>query len=443
MDLIAAVRTEISSHFDTALHGRKVLAAVSGGVDSTVLVHILQKLEPEFGYHLQAVTVNHNMRTDGSSLQDALFTRNFCESLSVPCHLVEISRDELEKTVDERNGGWEDAARTLRYRHFAALAEKLQAAAVFLAHNRNDQLETILERFLQGGDAAALRGIPRYRDPYFRPLLGVTRQDIERYARRNGLSWRTDPTNADTAYFRNRIRHTLMPLLDASFSGWDTAVLKTADKASLASQTLEQLADSCRWKQENHQVSAELSSFLSQPLAVRIRILYNGLRVLSASGRIPYGILRKFSEHQAPVSSNGISFAVSDGDIVLSEAVEQQRPVEGFCCIITGPGTYHIPAGSFTVDSPDGVTASACHGETGAVSGRFRLPAVIRSATSLDVIRTKQNTTKGVLKILSEWKVPENRKNEIPVIEDSEVRGIWGGIAGYDDWFVLQGVNGE
>jgi len=83
------------------------------------------------------------------------------------------------------------------------------------------------------------------------------------------------------------------------------------------------------------------------------------------------------------------------------------------------------------------------HGETGTVSGLFRLPAVMRSSNSLDVIRTKENTTKGVQKILSEWKVPKTIKNLIPVIEDTEIRGIWGGCAGFDDWFVLQGVDCE
>ncbi len=442
MELLKIVSQSISSQFHDSLRQKNVIAAVSGGCDSIVMVHVLRELQSEFGYMLTAVTVDHNMRSDGSSREDADFTRSFCSNIGVPCTVVEIPAGKLVETEKERNGGLEEAARFLRYGIFATKADELSAEAVFLAHNQNDQLETVLERFLQGSDSSGIKGIARYRKPYFRPLLSVSRSDIEQYALSYNLMWRTDPTNNDTAYYRNRIRHILIPLLNEQFSGWDTAVLKGAEKAALETTAFEALSAVCPWTNATTNIaSANLPSFLSQPLAVRIRILYNGLRLFSVKGRIPYATVAAFAETQKTVTACGIRFSVDSDTLTLSLESELRSAVDGFCCLVTEEGEYQIPAGKIRVEKQTDVFYRARHEESGVVSGLFQLPAVFRNGTSLDAIRTKNNTSKGVLKILAEWKVPQNIKSQIPVIEDTEVRGIWGAPAGFDDWFVLQGVN--
>ncbi len=449
MDLLSHVSETLRAHYKNSLRNTIVLAAVSGGVDSVVMLHVLSALQSSFGYHLEAVTVDHNLRTDGTSALDAAFTNQLCRNLNIPCMQKTIPEGALQQIESERNGGMEEAARFLRYQIFEQVYVDRGASAVFLAHNRNDQLETVLEHFLQGSGCEGLRGIPQSRDFFFRPLLSVSRSEIESYARKNSLEWRTDPTNASTAYYRNRIRHLLLPVLDEQFPGWDAAVLKGAGKARLESDAFSQFAALCTWNiDSSKRIQTDLSSFIAQPLAVRVRILYNGLNRLSVSGRIPAATVQTFAETLQKVTVCGVMFSVQNDCVVLqmTDTLESQHQLDGFCCFVDTVGTYNLPFGTIIVEREEKngkVWYHARHTESGSVSGCFMLPAVIRSATSLDIVKMKDLKSKGVMKILAEWQVPRNMKNTIPVIEDILVRGIWGEPAGFNNWFVLEGVQGE
>ena len=185
----------------------RLVVAVSGGVDSTALLLALADLR-EDGYDLVCAHVNHHLRGTESDGDEA-FVRELCERLQIPLRVVDGS---LEATrIRER--GIEAAAREVRYRRLAELRLEEKARFVATAHQKNDQAETVLMRLLTGTGISGLRGIHPVRDDGFiRPLLGVTRAEIEAFLRERNVAARIDRSNEDPRFLRNRIRALLREL---------------------------------------------------------------------------------------------------------------------------------------------------------------------------------------------------------------------------------------
>jgi tRNA(Ile)-lysidine synthase len=191
-----------------------LLAAVSGGPDSLALLHLLHRL----GYPLVCATFNHRLRPEAAD--EAAHVRHAAESLGVP--FVTDSAD-VAAYAGAEGLSIEEAARTLRYRFLFRAAREAGAQAVATGHTADDQAETVLMHFLRGAGLSGLKGmsarvvLPVFDPeiPLVRPLLAWQRADTEAYCRENGLSPLYDPTNADTTYFRNRLRHELIPALES------------------------------------------------------------------------------------------------------------------------------------------------------------------------------------------------------------------------------------
>ena len=232
-----------------ALGRTKVLGvAVSGGADSVSLLSALAEIagKPKSRAafpKIAVVTVDHSIRPESESAGDAAFVQKLCESLGIECHLKKIERGAVARVALERSKGLEDAARFLRYQKFEEFAAESGAEFICLAHNQNDFLETILMRFLQGSSSGAAGGIAAKRGVYLRPLLDVSRAEIEAYLREKKIEWRTDATNGDNSYLRNKIRNSLVPFLDENFCGWKKALLAGAEKAALEDQALDAALD--------------------------------------------------------------------------------------------------------------------------------------------------------------------------------------------------------
>lgn len=175
----------------------KVLCALSGGCDSVVLAHILKVL----GLDIVAIHLNHNWRGDESK-RDEEFAREFSKKIG-----IEFYSEELDSSVKKT----ELDARDARYDFFRRAANRFGSEFVFLAHNKNDNAETVLYRAIKGTGLKGLCAIPEKREVFCRPLLGVLRDEIEEYARINGLEWIEDSSNNDIKYSRNLIRKEIFP----------------------------------------------------------------------------------------------------------------------------------------------------------------------------------------------------------------------------------------
>jgi len=199
---------------------RRVVIAVSGGVDSTVLAAGLAEIARLHRLDLAIGHVNHGLRGDESEA-DEQAVRALAETLGVPVAVRRVEPRALRRHGPSRDRPTlQEAARTLRYGALRALCEHLEAAAVATAHNADDQAETVLLRLMRGTGPDGLGGIPE-RSPdgvVVRPLLRIARRDIETFARERKLAWREDGSNRSSDYARNRLRQHWLPGLTREFN---------------------------------------------------------------------------------------------------------------------------------------------------------------------------------------------------------------------------------
>lgn len=196
--------------------GDSVLVGFSGGPDSVCLLHFLQYLSKEKHFELAALHVNHSLR-GAAALADQQFCKQFCQQRGIVFFAQKVAVRQLAKKWDL---SLEHAARKARYQSLSSTAKKWGANKVALGHHLDDQAETVLLNILRGTKAKGLCGIPVQRPlaagiDIVRPLLCITRPEVECYLAHNGLSFVTDQTNTDEAYTRNWIRGTLLPLLES------------------------------------------------------------------------------------------------------------------------------------------------------------------------------------------------------------------------------------
>jgi tRNA(Ile)-lysidine synthase len=224
----------------------RLLVAVSGGVDSMALLDVLTRLQDRLGLRLHVAHVHHGLRGKAAD-RDAAFVvaeaarRNLGASL---CRL-----DPTERRRGESVEMW---ARAARYACLDAVAARVRASRIVVAHTLDDQAETVLLHLLRGTGPRGLAGIPPLRHRILRPLLTVSRGEIEAYAAARHLAYRTDASNASDAYLRNRVRHHLLPLLAKEYnprivrSLAALAALVREDESALAEQAASLLAQAAR-----------------------------------------------------------------------------------------------------------------------------------------------------------------------------------------------------
>jgi len=281
---------------------KPVLVGFSGGLDSTVLLHLLANAPTARECGLRAVHVHHGLQSDADEW--ATHCQRVCEQWQVPLQIVRVQ-------VDAAAGdGVEAAARRARHAAFAGLLRPGEWLA--LAHHRDDQAETFLLRALRGSGVEGLAAMRERRDfgagQLWRPLLRVPRAALEAHARQHGLQWIDDPSNGEDAFDRNFLRNAVMPLLATR---WPDAAAVFARSAALAGEaaTLLQAQDerwlhACRDGDEGHALPVAALSALPEPACARVLRLWArqcGLPPLPGNGvaRIRHDLLGAGHDRQA------------------------------------------------------------------------------------------------------------------------------------------------
>lgn len=232
MGLLPDVERTIRRHAMLA-GGETVLVAVSGGADSVALLHVLHALAPSWRLRLHVLHVDHQLRPD--SARDGEFVLDRARRLGIPAAVARV-------TV-RAGASLEAEARAARYAALEAHADHVGADRIALGHTADDQAETVLMRLLEGAGVRGLAGIPAGRGRFIRPLLEVRRVAILAGLHEAGLPWREDPSNQDPKFLRNRIRHDLLPLLNAAYRpDVVTALNRVARLARSAVDAIDRLA---------------------------------------------------------------------------------------------------------------------------------------------------------------------------------------------------------
>ncbi len=181
-----------------------ITAALSGGADSVCLLLVLNELSAEMGFSLKACHVNHMIRGDESD-RDEMFCRKLCERLDIP---ITVYKCDIPAYAKKSGLSLELAARDIRYRKLYECAGNGKIAT---AHTLSDNAETVIHNLIRGTGLKGLCGIPPVRDNIIRPLIGITREQVEQFLEIRDQDYVTDSTNLSDDYTRNRIRHKIIP----------------------------------------------------------------------------------------------------------------------------------------------------------------------------------------------------------------------------------------
>ncbi len=238
--------------------GDKIIVALSGGIDSMVLTHLMK----EYGNHFVAAHCNFHLR-DIESDGDEQFVTKYCLENGIKCHVKHFNTKEY---AQEKNISIEMAARELRYTWFEELKQELGYDKIAVAHHADDQIETFFINLLRGSGIHGLKAMLPANAAIIRPLLWSTRKQIKEYAEANNISWRNDSTNDETIFTRNKLRNIVLPYINTHFGNASRAMTNSINhltsECCLYDQLVSQYIDSVQIKKDNS-VTIEKSTFKS------------------------------------------------------------------------------------------------------------------------------------------------------------------------------------
>lgn len=407
--------------------GDRVLAALSGGVDSVVMTHILWILSREMGFALEAAHLNHMLRGEQAQ-EDQQFSRVFCTERGIPFHTKEV---DVAAVARKEKLSCEDAGRQIRYRYFEEIMCGWENAKLALAHNKNDQAETVLLHIIRGSGIEGLKGMVAFREKKVRPLLFATRKEIEAYAADNSLQYRMDKTNQETVYTRNRVRLSLLPMLEKEFN--PSVVEQLCSLAQYAKEDGEFLNAQAQTlyqqyvKSDKYALRAPVETVKKWSPSLRKRIwnqMYQTLSGTSLESAHLEGLERLFTK------KTGAEISLPKGYIgkVRYEWIsieKKQKKIPEF--------SYELPENGLIYISEIHTTVQECAADI-KNEGIF-LPkghkCVIRNRRSGDTIKIN-HMTRLVKKLLINLKIPSELRNRLLLVEmDGKI--VWMEGIGYAD----------
>ena len=330
--------------------GETVVVAVSGGADSVALLDILSHLEEE-KLSLVVAHVNHGLRgleSDG----DEAFVSGLAARYGLP---FESLRADVAGLSQRDKISLEDAGRRERYRFFAQVAASRGAASIALAHHRDDQAETVLMRLLRGAGGSGLSAMGSLSQGVLkRPLLSISRAEIERYLMESGLNFRTDASNADTTILRNSIRHELIPLLTRYNPKISERLAATAEILACDEELLERLTETAYARIARPGCAAPafaIEELAKEPRGLRLRLYRRALFELRGDLRhigLPHlEAIDRLALSPRPncrIKLPGETFVSrSYGALAFTRALESREAA--FELTISGPGDHPIAGG--------------------------------------------------------------------------------------------------
>lgn len=265
---------EYMKKFNMVESGDKIVVGVSGGADSLALLHILNKIKDDFSLELAVAHVHHGLRGEDAD-KDAKFVEGICRDWQIPFY---IKKADVRKLASKWGLSEEEAGRKVRYDFFEQILKEIKGQKIALAHHRDDQAETILYNLIRGTGLKGLQGMKPVREgKIIRPLLQVSRQQIEAYCRENNLEYRIDLTNEENIYTRNRIRNVLIPYIQENFNpNFSENLVRMGDIIREEEEFLSHYSNQLfqKWaKALDGEVRIPIDFFISNPKAISRRVI--------------------------------------------------------------------------------------------------------------------------------------------------------------------------
>ena len=419
----------------------RVVAAVSGGSDSVAMLFLLRELAARGELTLAGLAhLNHHIR-GAESETDA----EFCRTLGVRLELPVFSGDADVPALALREGGsLELVGREARQRFYADVLNSARAQRMALAHTRDDQAETVLLRLMRGAGSAGLAGIAPRRGQLVRPLLHLTREELQTSLRERHETWREDTTNLDRSIPRNLIRHEVLPILRTMNAQADAALARAADALRVDAELLETLANAAYLqvvKAGNDDNSVIVSGELTKlPAALATRVARYALETANPEGS--YGLeearaLCAFAAGGVDSHLSGLRMErFGSSAVLLIRRVDQvhqvhQVPAVDFPELRLGiPGTVEAPYGSWSLsaEGPLPRPASVDHGSGTAVVDARELGdhLIVRPRRPGDRLQPLGAPgRKKVQDVLVDRKVPKDDRDRVPIVTTEKGDIVW------------------
>lgn len=420
--------------------GDRVVAACSGGPDSLAMVDILRQLRLELKFELAVAHVDHMLRGTQSAA-DAQFVADYCQEQQLVCHVTAINvAAHLTGSVSRQA-----VARTLRYEYLRAVARAWGGAKIATAHQRDDQAETVLMHLLRGAGSAGLRGIMPQSADLIRPLLDLNRRDVEQYCYQHQLNPRQDLSNQQPTYLRNRLRLRVIPYIEQELAvPICDQLCRTAQIMADEYDVLKQLVQSV-WPNIVEEGDAALEIYiaplLEQPVALQRLILRQAL--LKSRGQLT-GICFTHVEKMIVMASEqtvGTRLDLPGGWLVertyttlrLGAKIQQVLPPAIDKVGLNVPGATIIKALGIKITAelqPSGPVVSGDELTALFDFSKLKLPLMVRTRRAGDRFwPLGLQGTKVVKKFLIDCKLPQQSRQQIPLICDQQGQILWlGGL---------------
>ena len=306
----------------------KIVIGVSGGHDSMTLLYVLESLKKELEFEIVVAHINHGIRGDESD-GDEQYVKTISEQLELPFYSCKVNMDEYAKQHKMTS---EESGREIRYDFFRKILKSVGGTKIAVAHNKNDQAETLIMRFMRGTGIDGLRGMEFKTKNIIRPLLEVERNDIEKYCEELSLSPRIDRTNAMPIYGRNKVRLELIPYIEETFnSGIINTLSRTSeimkkDSDFLMNYSNEKYLEVLKGSNPSS-VVLDIKKMSTLHEAIKTRVIRHGIESLNSNLK---GIEKKHIEDILKLINmdktgkkinitNNIIVKISYGDLVLEK----------------------------------------------------------------------------------------------------------------------------
>jgi tRNA(Ile)-lysidine synthase len=437
--------------FDMLSFNDRVLIGISGGPDSVTLLNVLLSFKRKYNLSFFIAHLDHMLRGKESD-EDVNFVKNITRELGLPC---EVKSCNLTKIARKEHLTLEEAAREYRYKFYSETAKKFKANKIALGHNADDQVETVLMRFLRGSGLEGLMGIPPVRGKIIRPLIECSREEIEEYCKENKIDYRVDSSNKEVVYFRNKIRLELLPLLSKGYNkNIKDITLRlrniVSEVSAYLNQETELLFREVARRESPEIVIIDLKKFTSLPLALKRRIIRKAIEVVkgnlySISFRHNNEILKlteyQLGEKEIYLPDNLMAKKIYNKIMIYRKRISKEQTEEMLApweYDISIPGKTKIKSLDIEVEikilDPADIKSSLYFTRKKS-KGEFlefidynkvKPPLKLRNRRSGDrFYPLKMKGLKKVKDFFIDNKIPKSHRDLIPILVDSEDKIIW------------------
>lgn len=415
LDYFQSEEIPLNSHF---------IIGFSGGPDSTALLYLLDAIRQNYPFSIEANYINHGLRDDGELKKDDDFIKSTCRNLQIPLKTKVFEKSFLKDISKEKGLSLEEVAREARYDFFK---ESLGSEDNYLlvGHNLDDQIETVATRFFQGVGFQGLKGIPQRNGKILRPLIHINKNEILEFLNEKHISYRTDSSNLENDFLRNKMRNQILPFIKEVFPGMEKSLIKQVERFQKADNLFSSEAESIVIERKGNDRFVDLHAFNKANDFVRLRILYKMFDQIYRGNekgfRVPVTffnplLTKELQQNQVFARAYDIFLKSDKKSLLMRKDLESDR---GFFSYLNED--RDISVGGYSIkrvnvnDNPLWVTEGS--------------PLIARSANVKDIIVTEKKKI-HIGELIKAW-------GQVPLVLSDSVGiiALWGKPLGFENFY--------